>query len=194
MEYAISDFAMDDPLGVGLQIVYEDDSLPAQDLTIYQGHDYAFRDWPDGGELNRTHVLAHTFDPADEDRQVEATFFLAGAFGTHRSARLWYASGEHDSASDLPVELITNGFGTVLDSAPLVGGDGNAWDTLTEMVTIPAGATYVSFQFESGDGTLGDWPESFSWVSTSIAMVPEPTTLSLLALGGASLLRRRRRR
>lgn len=192
-DYTISDLDMGREFGVGLQIVYEDASLPSQDIAIYQGHDFAFSDWMDGGELNRTWVLSHTFDPADEDRWLDATFLLAGA-EANRPDQLWFLAGEHDGTNaTLPSELITNSLGAVIDTDPLTASDGPEWDTLAKRVMIPAGSTYAAFQFQSGGGTATGLPvESFSWVSTSFAMVPEPSSLLLACFGGLGLLARRR--
>ena len=192
-DYTISDFDMDTEFGAGLQIVYEDDSLPVRKIIIDQGHDFAFSGWPAAGELNRTHVLTHTFAPSDEDRTLDASFLVAGGEPVDRPDQLWFDTGTHASENDLPTELVTTGLGTVIDTNPLEGRDGTDWDTVLKEVTVPAGATYVAFQLESGGGTgLGEPAESFSWVSSSFAMVPEPTTLVLLGVGMTAVMRRRR--
>lgn len=59
---------------------------------------------------------------------------------------------------------------------------GQGWQTLT-LSTTDDYAYYVP-RFESGSGILVD--------NVSLEMVPEPATLSLLALGGLALIRRRR--
>ncbi len=192
-DYTISDFEMDKTHGAGLQIVYESDNLPWQDVSIFQGHDYAFAGWQNAGELNRTWVTSYTFAPAAYDRVLEAAFLVAGGENADRPDQLWYDVGTHQTDADLPDELITNGLGTVLDTNPLEGRDGNEWDTVIKSVIIPAGATYAAFQFESGGGTgLGSPKESFSWVSASFSLIPEPTSLVLLVLGGVGLISRSR--
>jgi len=192
-DYTISDFDMDAEFGVGLQVVYEDDSLPVSNVTVHQGHDFAYSGWPSAGELNRTHVLTHTFEPSDHERTLEASFLVAGGEPTDRPDQLWFDTGTHVTEEDLPAELITTGLGEVIDANPLEGTDGATWDTVIKEVMVPAGATYVAFQFESGGGTgTGSPAESFSWVSGSFAMVPEPTMLVLLLLGIPLVTQRRR--
>ncbi len=193
-DYTISDFVMDKTHGAGLQIVYADDSLPAQNVSIFQGHDYAFAGWQNAGELSRTWVTSYTFAPAAYDRVLDAAFLVAGGEGTDRPDQLWYDVGTHVTEADLPVELITNNTGTVLDTNPLEGLDGNEWDTVIKSVLIPAGATYAAFQFQSGGGTgTGRPSESFSWVASSFSLIPEPASLVLLAFGAMAVARRSRR-
>ncbi len=192
-DYTVSDFVMDESLGVGLQIVYADDSLPAQDVSIFQGHDYAFAGWQNAGELNRTNVVTYEFAPAPYDRVLDAAFMLAGGENTDRPDQLWYDVGTHETEADLPTELITSGVGAVLDPNPLNANSGNEWDTVIKSVIIPAGATYASFQFESGGGIgTGSPKESFSWITSSFSLVPEPASLVLLAFGAMAVVRRSR--
>lgn len=193
--YSISDFDMDAEFGVGLQIVYEDDQSGA-DVTIYQGHDFAFRNWADAGELNRTYVLHHTFEPVDFDRELTATFFVGGAADDDRTDQLWFETGAVQDKALLPEELtFGNPNSLVINTHPLDGTDGNEWDTVVATVMIPAGSNFAAFQFESGGGTgTNPLPESFSWLSASMKMtqVPEPSALALLGLGAVTMLRRRR--
>jgi hypothetical protein len=70
--------------------------------------------------------------------------------------------------------------GTLADFTDDISGQG--WQTIT-ISTTDDWAYYVP-RFESGAGILVD--------NVSLAMVPEPATLSLLALGGLALIRRRR--
>jgi len=195
-DYSISDFDMDQEYGVGLQIVYQDRQAdPNTEVAILQGHDYAFSGWPNGGELNRTDVAAHTFEPAPVDRVLEVTFFMGGGEATDRPDQLWFLTGTYEDRSQLPTELITNNLGTVLDSNPIEAVDDEEWDTITKKIIIPAGDTFAAFQFQSGGGSgQGTPPESFSWISATFAMraIPEPGTALLLGAGALAALRRRR--
>jgi uncharacterized membrane protein len=192
--YEFSDFDMDAEFGAGLQIIYQDDSLPVRDITVYQGNDFAFRDWPGGEELNRTWVLAHEFAPEPFDREVEVVFFLSGGAVEARQDQLWFQTGTHGHPGELPEEIVNGAFASVLDSNPVTGNVGNDFDVLVKTVTLPAGNTYVAFQFQSGGGS-GDpalLPESFNLLAATVSVVPEPATLALLGFGALTTLRRRR--
>lgn len=195
-DYMISDFHMSSAeYGVGLQIVYEDAGLPETEVSIFQGHDFAYRNWAGPEGLDVTSVVNYTFEPTDHDRVLDLAFIVAGGEATVRSEQLWFATGTHDVPGDLPTELVTSGLGTVLDSDPLVAGDGQTWDTWTGQIVVPAGSTYASFQFESGGGSNPSiQPESFSWVSASFQLgIPEPATLAFFTFGTVIVIRSRRR-
>jgi hypothetical protein len=193
--YSITEFDMDIEFGVGLQVVYEDDSAPLSEIAIHQGHDFAFLGWNNAEELNRTDVVTHTFAPTDFDRVLQVTFFSGGGEDTDRPDQLWSLTGIHDDPGDLPDELITNNLGNVIDTNPLEADNGEEWDTVVKEVLIPAGETFASFQFESGGGSgTNTPPESFSILSATFNMraIPEPGTVLLLGSGALVLLRRRR--
>jgi hypothetical protein len=192
-QYDISDFDMSDESGAALQTVYQDASLPLQEITIYNGADFAYANWAGGGELNRTHVLSHTFAPAAVARTLHLDFIVANGATSARPDQLWFQTG----TGVAPTELVNSASAVVLNANPLNGNDGEDWDTVRQTVTVPAGATFVSFQFQSGGGT-GDQnllPESFTWLSAalSFSVVPEPASLSLL-IGGALAMGMRRNR
>jgi hypothetical protein len=122
--YSITEFDMDIEFGVGLQVVYEDDSAPLSEIAIHQGHDFAFLGWNNAEELNRTDVVTHTFAPTDFDRVLQVTFFSGGGEDTDRPDQLWSLTGIHDDPGDLPDELITNNLGNVIDTNPLEADNG----------------------------------------------------------------------
>ncbi|MCB9865742.1 MAG: PEP-CTERM sorting domain-containing protein [Phycisphaerales bacterium] len=194
-DYTVSDFDMDQEYGVGLQIVYQDDNAALTDVAIHQGHDYAFANWVGGGELNRTDVVTHTFDPAPFTRVLEVTFFVGGGEHSNRPDQLWMLTGTSDGRDPLPTELITNNLGDVIDPNPIEAEQNEEWDTIVKKIVIEPGQNYAAFQFQSGGGTGQGLPESFSWISATFAMraVPEPATALLLGAGALVVCRRRRR-
>jgi hypothetical protein len=77
------------------------------------------------------------------------------------------------------------------DIIPAGSLDTNGWTEVTEMLTAPAGAASMRVTVDSGGSSAATGQ---IWVSDiSVAEVPEPTSLGLLA-GGALLLAKRRRR
>lgn len=198
-DYQVSNFLMDDKnFGVGLQIVYEDESLPQQDITLYQGADFAFAGdrWDTTDVYHNTVPVVQTVSAADTDRQVNATFFAGDAMinwpGTTklRPDSLWYKTGSGSAPDPGTLNLVNDPMATMVFN-PLVSINGAEWDTVVQGLNLPVGDTWVAFQFESGDGTGTELSSSFTWMSASVEIVPEPATMCMFSLAGLILIRRK---
>ena len=92
-----------------------------------------------------------------------------------------------------PVQLILESeksYWFVISDGPAIGDF--RWDR-TDPVGIPTGiADFLGCTFSEDSGTHWRSSDVFNAFELNATVVPEPTTLSLLALGGLSLMRRRR--
>ncbi len=199
-DYTVSDYLMQAKnFGVGLQIVYEENSMPASDITIYQGADFAFAgdNWNSTAVFHGTVPLVHELIATDYERQLKATFFVGDAANTwpgtnrQRPDSLWYKTGNALVPDRNALSLVDDLFATELVN-PLHSTSGAQWDTVVQVINLPAGHTWVAFEFESGDGSGSNMSSSFTWTATTLEVVPEPATLLLLLIGGGLLLIRRK--
>jgi hypothetical protein len=70
----------------------------------------------------------------------------------------------------------------------------NTWQSKSITGIIPAGTTWLVAQVYYSDASIGQSPGYVDATELTISAVPEPTTLSLLALGSLVLMRRSQRR
>ncbi|MEZ4727404.1 MAG: hypothetical protein R3E79_09750 [Caldilineaceae bacterium] len=140
--------------GVGLLVVSESPSCITSQVNLFYGLDsfVVSRSQPHGPN---SETLCVAFPAAAVVRSLDFQAFVGGADGGGRLNALWYYTG----AGTPPTELITNQLGAVLDGPPvtteppLSANSGEQWDNYTNRITIPAGATFACFQFQSVPGT-----------------------------------------
>lgn len=143
-DYIISDVTMDTNYGVGLMVVYEDDSLPYSLIKIHYGLDslhFAFTD-PNGPNSEVTSV---EFDPSIYERDMDIILIAGGVMHDDRPNAIWYETG----TGSLPTDIIT-GTPTPTDPPyPLGAYDGGEWDTYEETIPIPSNDEWLCIQIES---------------------------------------------
>ena len=81
------------------------------------------------------------------------------------------------------ISHISNGL--TLDTLP------GTWETDSVSGAIPVGTRWVASQVSYNDDSIGSAPGYVD--TTELTITPEPATLSVLALGGLALIRRRRK-
>jgi hypothetical protein len=187
--YSVSDFggAMVRRDGAGLMVVYEDPDLPVREVVIRDGLDRFHRGWGEGprGETAANCVVM-TEQPFE--RQMELWMFAAEIvrLGEEepRPNALWYLTGT--DADPIPTDLVnapTDGpvIGLLVQGPPdypFGSYSDPQWDSYTNVVTIPAGHSWVCLQVESArDPRDASWrPASGILMATGRRMrIEEPT-------------------
>ena len=165
--------------GFGMVVVYEDQTLNDSTITLLDGLDSVYwqfdppRDSP--SSVNCVNFEANPTLP----RVMEFYVFAGGSADSNEEDRpnsLHYVVG-----SGAPPTDVLNAPGQVTVTDPFVSTSGNAWDTYTETIVIPAGATYACFQTSSDGGPFGN-PDgaSFLWLMGGFNLKEEtPTAVSL---------------
>lgn len=159
--------------GVGIWVVYQDDSEPVSEVVIYEGQDSFFRQWPPPRGPH-TEVRCADFAADTEDRVADVTHLVSGidtydsaANNTERlrSVAFWYLSGAGDANKPPQDEVI----GDPVDKIPTlsvlgIGHDPGGqypiqsyanleWDNfhINGGIDVAAGEDWMCFQIESGD-------------------------------------------
>lgn len=161
--------------GVGMWVVYQDDSEPEGETVVYQGQDSFFRNWtPPRGPHTEVRCATFTADPTN--RLVDVihlvsgidTYDLTNNTYRERSVAVWYESG----SGNLPpaAETLDPGAvpppptmssrataeGVALNNQfPLQSYAGLEWDNFANNgnLSVSAGEDWACFQIESGDST-----------------------------------------
>jgi hypothetical protein len=143
-DYAVGDFG---PLvynyGAGLIVVYRDETLPLSKVTILEGLDSFWFDFlnPQGPNSEVTYF---DFTKTSYNRDVDITLIVGGTEHPDRPNEIWTETG----AGPKPTNLVDppsspNG------PYPLIGADGDAWDTFTDTVEVQKGDEWLGVQIES---------------------------------------------
>jgi uncharacterized repeat protein (TIGR01451 family)/fimbrial isopeptide formation D2 family protein len=149
--------------GAGIIAVYKDSTKNPSEFMIKGGLDYAFHGFPNPMG-NDTQVYTYTFDPAPYPRTADTSLLVGdGEAGTSRGDNLWFQSG----TGSAPTDLVDQAGASEIATNFMVQSDGPQWDTFSTTVTIPANATYASFQIESPSDQNG---ESIAWHAQSFVL------------------------
>ncbi len=149
--------------GAGLLIIYDDGTTLAE-IDIRDGYDSVFINATvhDGTEAN---PQTFTFTPSPLERQATLMMFFSSVSGeTFRP-----------SALEITIDDITRTDNNTLDSL-----DGQAWDTLSYTLTIPANASSLTVEPKSIDNdphASSDediLPASFRWLAAGLSIPPTP--------------------
>jgi len=179
--YTLSGYTVTGPVGsslaygFGLIVVYEDSTLPLANVTLLDGLDsvyYGFQPPQD----SPSEVNCVTFEANTLDRVMDFTVFVGGSEdsgSTNRPNSLHYVTGNGALPGD-----VTGAPGNVEIIDPFTSADGDAWDTYSQTIVIPAGDTYACFQTQS-DGDRGNGA-SFLWLMGGTTLREQtPTAVSL---------------
>jgi hypothetical protein len=153
--------------GAGIVVILDDGSA-AGEIAVRDGSDYANSGLhppthPNNDPLGIYVPQTYTFPAADQDRDARMIVFGGDAQAGRTDTVRVLADG-----TEVLVELIDQ----------LASSDGNEWDTLNIPLTVPAGATSITVEVESGSTGIGN-PDSFNWIGSLLALEPPP----LAALG-----------
>jgi hypothetical protein len=183
--YTVSNFnnSMRRRDGAGLMVVYEDPSLPVNDVEIKDGLDRFYRGWGEGPR-GESAVNCFVFAPDAAERQFEYTMFLGEIQDdpeVERPSALWHLSGT--DADPMPVDMVnapTDGpvTGDLVQGPPdypFESYDQPQWDTSTNTLPIPAGHTWVCFQPESARYQQFQ-PASGMWMASAGTLIGREAT------------------
>ena len=146
--------------GASLFVVYEDLTLPLQEIEIKDGYDGMWDAYEPPRGPN-SEVVTFYFDSQPVERNFDFTFIIGGVNTNSdegiRTNALWYSFG---FGSDTPpTNLVDEAWATdymgsstnppaSFDINPAFDADGKEWDNTTISVTVPANATFMCVQFE----------------------------------------------
>ncbi len=157
----ISDFGpMRSNYGVALAVVYQNDNLPVQKVSILEGLDAAYYKYESPRGPN-SHVGVVDFEPQSSDRFLEYTLLVGGIINNSRLSAIWHQSG----SGSAPSNLIDSPQASVIEGIPAPIGHPveNNMDIYTNRLQVNSGQSYAAFQLES----VGDVPDyhaaSFNW-------------------------------
>ena len=161
--------------GAGLMVVYEDLTLPYRHVEVRDGLDRVYRTWGSGSR-GESAVNCFAFDAASADRQMDLSVFAGGITAeVPRPNAFWFKTGT--TADAVPVDIVDapndnpDPGATMLQGPPttypFTSVNGAEWDTYSDQLTIPAGATWVCTQIESATH-LDYTPESLVGIAMGV--------------------------
>lgn len=194
--------------GVGIWLVYEDDSVAPGNVQVYEGQDSFFRFWdPDRGP--HTEVRCADFDASTQNRIVEMVHFVSGVdplgdnTGTGlRSTAFWHQVGSGIKPNLEAEPGIINqpgaiGYEPSDNQYPFQSRGALEWDNFAPddlVISVPAGSTWACFQIESGDsqdlaglGNIG-YEASGMWNFFAIKLLTpdNPTAVTLASFSATA--------
>ena len=166
-ELIVSDVLFDDVAnGAGVLVIYEDASLGAVEISIRDGHDFAFINY--NSLLNVTAPQTFKFPKSVNSRTANLNMFFTTVEGEH-------SSGVPDVFRPTAIVIKDN-----ISSSPvwydnlLYSNSGEEWDTFVlPAVSIPADATSLTIQAYSWDRlNLFPYkvPASLVWIAAALSM------------------------
>ena len=148
-EFQVGDAPDSREYGAGLIVVYEDDALPLSRVTIMDGLDSYYWDFPDPRGPN-SEIFSLDLDPNRASSEVEMVLFAGGTGSDNDPNNILIATG----AGALPDPIITDPI-TPIDS--LITNNGAMWDTYQRTIPIEVDDEWLCVQVESihTDGASG---------------------------------------
>jgi len=139
-------------------VVVLDDGGMAAGITVRDGSDYANAGLQPGNDPLGIFVpQTYTFLAAEQARDARVIIFGGDA-----------QAGRTDT-----VNVLVDGSPVLTLIDQLASSNGNQWDTLNMPLSIPAGATSLTVEVESGSTGVGN-PDSFNWIGSLLALQPVP--------------------
>ena len=189
-DYTLSDYTVTGPAGYsltygfGLIVVYEDSSLPLSNVTLLDGLDSVYWNFPTPRN-SPSEINCITFAPnATQPRVMDFTVFVGGSADSNETDRpnsLHYATGSGTPPTNIVGPPMIGS--EIID--PFTSTDGTAWDTYTDSLVVNAGDTYACFQTQS-DGQRGNGA-SFLWLMGGTTLREQtPTAVSLSTFSAAN--------
>jgi hypothetical protein len=141
--------------GAGIFVIYEEPGMPTADIMLRDGNDLAWIGFPEP----RMTCVPQTFNfaAAMEARQAYVTFFFGSIMSGRPDILRWWLDGVEQPP-------VCDAFDTPLD--------GPEWTHIVVPITIPAGATSLTFEPVSDVCPTSPYypdgnPQSFAWVAVA---------------------------
>lgn len=148
--------------GAGILAIYDDGGVAAT-IDVRDGNDGAFRDFDSPRDATVPQVF--TFSASTETRTADLAMFVSSAgHGSDFRPNVLAVSGD-----------VTQTFDNLFADL-----DGDHWDSAMLHLTIPAGATTLTVEVQSEDGTgSGFLPSSLFWIGAGLMVPPPPSGCTL---------------
>ncbi len=165
--------------GAGVMVIYEKVSLGEAEISILDGHDFAYHSFD--APLDTTVPQTFTFSKASVDRTANLKMFFSSVSGT-------YSSGNPDDFRPTAIKIdIKHESNAILTTYwrdnELDSYDGEEWDTtILDDIIIPPGATSLTVQVFSEDrlGFCTDCdPASLAWITAVLSLPASPPLCSI---------------
>jgi hypothetical protein len=163
---AITEMDFDDKnSGAGILVIYEESGQATKTIVVKDGNDLAFQDF--AAPLDACVPQDFTFGSASTARTGTVHFFFGSIqqelpTGSCRPSILEWAIDDVDQPD------VCDPFSTPVD--------GEEWCTCAQPITVPAGATKLTFEPVSGkclSSPCAGIPQSFAWVAAAFVIEEE---------------------
>ena len=169
----------------------QDGITPLDGDSMLQYLDVSHGQWNNIWQLVDITPYASIIADGQQVAEVTASFNrIAGDATTHTGFQLRLYAYDGDPSEFPGVPLVTEHTSFTSDSDP------GTWESLTTTISsLPSNTTYLAVGVDAARTVANDFEFDGHYAdAVSLTITPEPATLSLLAIGGLALIRKRNRK
>lgn len=172
--YHISDVHMRYHYGAGLLAVYQDDSLPVNQVIIKDGLDAAYWNYePPRGPNTEVNFVNVT--PSTQERELKYVLFVGGIIDNSRLNSIWTLTGDGTVPSNIIHDPSAAEIGPIPSPLGVPQPDHSEWDIYGNNLAVPALSSFAAFQIESVHHNRSENGASFLWL-TLATVISEPSS------------------